>query len=545
MASPEVSKALSRWSGREPERSGGHRGATIKKPARTVLLAVLVALVLLPVLAAPHLLLLDAPAHEARLAVLRDLLITGRGSPFYDLDTFFLPNVAFDLIGLGLTFFVSPELAGRIFFALTLLLTASGVTVLGRAATGRWSLVPLASVLLLYNLVSILGFFSYIFGLALVPWALAGRLKLEARAPAAGVLAGMLLSVLLLFCHVFAFGVYAVMSAGFALTALQQRRIGFGQLLARALEPLPAALLFLMMSTGSGNQISYDPHFLPTKLFGIAKSLTSGSMMGDAAFVAGAISFALLLLFCSRSRPRLVPSFVPGLIGLVILYFVLPAKMASGSYVDSRLPIAIALLALAGLDAQFRPARMTVALLALFGAAFLVKQSAIAALWRSFSAPAETIVRALDALPAGAVILQSECLPSSGDVLNVYRARQPSMQHLSSLSNLDASRFVAALYAITGQQPIHVSRFFQPYARLQETFGASCDPSDYRSWVRRTQVLMRAEKAAGHAVPPLFLVLFRPPAGTSLPPAARLLSKGTNYALFEIARPGDEHGGLP
>src|SRR5882757_5840702 len=232
MANSEISTALSRW------------------PARAGLVAALAILAVLPVVAAPHLLLLDAPAHEARLAVLRDLLITGHGSPFYNLDTFFLPNIAFDLVGLGLTFFAAPELAGRLFFCLTLLLTSSGVAVLNRVATGRWSLAPLASVLLLYNLVSILGFFSYIFGLALVPWALAGRLKLEGRAPAAGALFGAALSVLLLFCHVFDFGIYAVMSAGFALTALRQRRITrYGGFL-RLLEMVPASLLFLSMSTG-------------------------------------------------------------------------------------------------------------------------------------------------------------------------------------------------------------------------------------------------------------------------------------------------------
>ena len=515
MASPEVSTILT-W-----------------RPARTVLLAALAVLAVLPVVAAPHLLLLDAPAHEARLAVLRDLLITGRGSPFYELDTFFLPNVAFDLIGLGLTFFVSPEVAGRIFFALTLLLTASGVTVLNRVATGRWSLVPLASVLLLYNLVSIFGFFSYIFGLALVPWALAGRLKIEA--PTAGVLAGMLLSVALLFCHLFDFGIYAVMSAGFALTALYQRRIGMGQALARALEPVPAAALFLMMTTGSGSRAEYGPQFLTAKLFGIAKSLTSGSMMGDAAFVVGAVSFVLLLLFCSR--PHLVRSFVPGLIALVILYFVLPAKMASGSYVDSRLPIAIALLALAGLDAQLRPTKMTVALLALFGAAFLVKQTAISALWRSISAPADEVVRALDTVPAGAVILQSECLSGSGGSLDIYRARQPATQHLTSLSNFSGTRFVAALYAIRGQQPIRFLPPYIPYFRLQDSFETSCDPSDYRSRVARIRARMRAEMMDGKAVPPVFFVLLRPPADTWLQPEARLISKGPLHALYEIAKP--------
>jgi hypothetical protein len=518
MPSPEVPAALPRW------------------PVRTILVAVLAALAVLPVVAAPHLLLLDAPAHEARLAVLHDLLITGHGSPFYELDTFFLPNIAFDLIGLGLSFFATPELAGRIFFALTLLLTASGVAVLNRVAIGRWSLVPLASVLLLYNLVSILGFFSYIFGLALVPWALAGRLKLEARAPAAGIPIGMVLCVLLLFCHAFDFGIYAVMSAGFVLTDLRRRRIGWGRAFARALEPVPAAVLFLLMSTGSGSHIGYDSHFLTAKLFGIAKALTSGSIGGDAAFVAGAISFALLLFFCSR--PRLVPSLVPGLIGLVILYFALPVRMASGSYVDIRMPIAIALLGLAGLDARLRPARSTAVLLAVFGAAFVVKQSSIILLWRSFSAPADAITRAFDTLPKGAVILQSECLPDSGDILAIYRARQPSVQHLPALANFGDTRFVAGLYAIAGQQPITVSRPYRPYHGLQGNFAPTCDSAEHRKQIARIRTLMQTQAAAGKSVPPLFFVLLRPSSASDLEPEAKLLSKGPGYALYGIAKPG-------
>jgi len=508
-----------------------------RRPVCIGLLAGLAILVLLPVIVAPHLLLLDAPSHEARLAVLRDLLITGHGSPFYELDTFFLPNIAFDLIGLGLALFAAPELAGRIFFGLTLLLTISGVTVLNRVATGRWNLAPLASALLLYNLVSILGFFSYIFGLALVPWALAARLKLEGRAPVIGVAAGAVLSVLLLFCHVSAFGIYAVMSAGFALTALFQRRIGFGQALARALEPVPAALLFLTMSTASASRASYDPHFWAAKLLGLAKALTSASIGGDIAFLVGAISFVLLLLFFPR--PRLAPSFVPGLIGLVVLYFVLPAKMASGSYVDIRVPIAAALLALGGLDAQVRPAKASIALLAVLVTAFFAKQAAIAVLWRSFTAPVDAIIRALDALPPGAVILQSECLPQRSAILDIYRARQPATQHLSSLSNFDDSRFVAGAYAIAGQQPIRVSRFYKPYSHLQDSFDPTCDPSDYPGRVARIRAVMQAEAAVGNAVPPIFFLLLHPPAATSLQSQARQLSTGRDYALYEIAKPGN------
>jgi hypothetical protein len=508
-----------------------------RRPAYAGLTAALAILIVLPAVTAPHLLMLDAPAHEARLAVLRDLLITGHGSPFYHLDTFFLPNIAFDLIGLGLVPFVSPEAAGRIFFVLVLLLTVSGIAVLNRVATGRWNIAPLASALLLYNLVSILGFYSYAFGLALVPWALAGRLKLEARAPAIGMIAGAGLSVLLLFCHLFAFGIYTVMSAGFALTALCQKRIGIGQALMRVLEPVPAGLLYLMMSTGSGSRISYDSNFLISKLLGIVKSLTSGSIIADLAFVTGASVFMLLLLFCAR--PRLATSFLPGLAGLLILYFILPAKMASGAYVDIRLPVAIIFLALAGLDAQFRPSRISFALLTVLGMAIVVKQSAITLLWRSTSVPADAIVHALVAIPPGAVIMQSECLPDSRDIPNVYRARQPAMQHLSSLSNLDDSIFVAAFYAIAGQQPIQVSRFYEPYYGLQMDFDPSCDPSDYRGRVARIRALMQAETTGGHTVPPLFFLLLRPPAATSLQPEARLLSRGPDHLLYRIANPGE------
>src|SRR5271154_1577535 len=59
-------------------------------------------LAVLPVLVAHHLPLLDGPGHEAELAALRDILIAHKGSPFYALSSFFLPDIAFDLVGLEL-----------------------------------------------------------------------------------------------------------------------------------------------------------------------------------------------------------------------------------------------------------------------------------------------------------------------------------------------------------------------------------------------------------------------------------------------------------
>ena len=503
--------------------------------ALTVGLAMLgfATLVALPVLCAHHLVLLDSPPHESRLAILRDLLINGRGSPFYQLDTFFLPNVAFDVVGLGLSDFFSPENAGRIFFALTLLLTMTGVVVLNRIAIGRWSLVPLASALLLYNLVSCLGFFSYTFGLALVPWLLAARIKLESAPLKFSLSLGAVFGIILLFCHVFDFAIYAVMLFGFGLTAVCEKRTSLGRALLWTLEIVPASLLFLFMPTGAGSSAHYEPHFVSTKLLGLAKSVTSGSIVGDAAFAVGSATFILFLVLCSR--PRLVRSFIPGLIVLSALYFILPAKLASGSYVDSRMPIAVLLLSLAGLDVHVRWTNATRVLVAFFVCALTVKQAAVAFLWQSFDKPVDRMVRVFNALPSGAVILQAECEPDARNILGVYRERQPSMSRVSTLAAFEDTRFVAVNHATRGQQPIRVAPAYEPYFQLQGSFEErTCSPVEYRNQLAQIQTLVWNQMAAGHAVPPIFYFLIRPPVAASLATEAALIARDAEYELYAV-----------
>lgn len=512
-------------------------------PTRVVLFGLAV-LIVLPILSAHHLLLLDGPAHESRLAILHDLLGSRHGSPFYNFDTLFLPNVAFDIIGFSLTYFVSPETAGRIFFALTLALTVSGVAVLNRAVIGRWSFVPLASALLLYNLVSSLGFFSYAFGLALIPWILAARIRLERASPFLSLPLGAAFGILLLFCHAFDFAIYTVMVAGFGLVAVLESRISIRRAFLWALEAVPASLLFLFMSTGTGSHARYEPNFLFAKLLGLAKSVTSGSMIGDAAFAIGAATFVLLLTLCSRAR--LARSFVPGLIVLGVLYFVLPAKLASGSYVDSRMPVAIMLLLLAGLEVQIQRSNTSLILVAVFGLALTVKQGAIAILWNSFDRQVGVIVRTFDALPNGSVILQAECQPDAHDILGVYRERQPSMSRLAAMAAFEDTRFVAVNYAIAGQQPIRVALAYQPYLRPQGSFDErTCSPTDYHNGLVVIEKFARNQKTAGHAIPPIYFFLIRPPAPMMLATEATLIARSADTELYAVRpRGATVRGGL-
>lgn len=496
-----------------------------------ILLAAAASLVaLLPVMAAHHLPLLDAPGHEARVAALYDMIVRGRESPFYGVDSFFVPNIAFDTIGLALVPLTGPENAARIFFAVTLLLTLWGVVVLNRVAAGRWSAVPLAAALLLYNQISMLGFLSYGFGVALVFWALAIRLRLEEGRALAGFLAGAVSGVVLLFCHVFAFGIYAVMSTGFAFAACRSGRIGRRGLILRGVEFAPAAVLygFMLVRTEQGG-FAYPSHFVKDKLVGIAGSVSSASLTGDIAFLLGAAAFVVLIAACARSR--LAMSFVPGLLVLAVLYLVLPFELASGMSVDQRLPVAIALLLLAGLDVKVRRSTLSAALASAVALALIVKQAAIAHLWRSFDPAIDSAVAAVAEVPRGSVIMFSQCAPGGG-LNGLYRERQPHMTHLPALATFDGTRFVAANWAIRGQQPIAVKPAYRGAYELQWSFPwSTCARSALRGQMRSIEALQRITPQR-----PYYLFLIRPPAPHLLAADARLVAAGRDFELYAAAR---------
>jgi hypothetical protein len=209
----------------------------------SILVASTILLLLMPLFLASHWPLLDAPAHEARLAVLRNIAFSRNHTPFYEFETLYLPNIAFDLVGFVLVTFVSPEGAAKIYFGITLLATVTGVAALNRAMIGRWSPAPFASALAAYHLVAILGFFSFTLGLALVFWLLAARIRVDNRVPIFKHLVGAAGASVLLFSHLFDFGIYAVVFSGFILSQLLARQISLSRALLSGLELLPALLI--------------------------------------------------------------------------------------------------------------------------------------------------------------------------------------------------------------------------------------------------------------------------------------------------------------
>lgn len=494
---------------------------------------IVLAATLAPILAAPVLPLLDAHSHIARVVALRRLLVTGEGSAFYELDRLLLPNMGFDAVGLVLSAWFSPAAIGRVFVAGTLVLTLGGVAALHRRLSGQWSALPLAGALLLYNLFTLLGLIGYGLGVGLLFWALAARLGLTGwRAVAPGAAFG----VVLLLCHVSVFGIYAVMLVSVIAHGVWTRQLGGATAALTALELAPAAALFLALS-GGGGPTFYDPPFWRAKLFGGVETLTSGDMVADAALAAGLVAIGIALAWC---RPRLDPRFVPGLVGLLLLYVLLPAHLNGGSYVDLRLPVVILWLALAALRVHPRspPSRRMVVCIGLAVLALAVKQAALTAQWHRHGQALAQLAAAFERLPEGAVIFQSECHPDADDILAIYRSRQPPLPHVASLAAFGGTRLAAVGWTLPGQQPIRIAPTYAALKRYQDGLdNHTCTTAEYRAVLDGLRAVLATEVAAGRAVPPAYLLLLRPDRPGLLSGNAPLVLRMTDVELY-AASPG-------
>ena len=499
-------------------------------PALAVGLALL--LLLAPVLAVERLPLLDVPSHQARLVVLRHLLLDGTGSPFYEMDTLLLPNIGFDLVGLLLTSFVSPLAAARIYFGATLVLTLTGVLALSRVVLGRWSVAPLAAALLIYNLFTVLGFLSYSLGIALMFWALAARIWLERAGLLPRFLAGAAMGIVLLLCHVSAFMIYAVMLAGVGFDQLLRRHRSFGRVVLMGTELLPGVLLYLSMSTAGQDRMRYDWPFWHTKIFTAVKTITSASAAADVAVVVGMLALLLCVLL---SRPRLHASLLPGIAVLAVLYFVVPQHISGGSYADSRIPVVAMMLCLAAVEVRPRHAALVASLCLLVAGAFAAKQAALTAEWSRGDRTLSQVAQALDTLPDGAVLVQATCDTDAADIRAVYESRQPPLRHVAAYAALEGKRFAAISWTIKGQQPIRTMPSYLPFKALVEDAELRvCSIDAYRAVLRRAQDALAAQSASGGVVPPLYLLLLRAPQTHMLEQQAQLVAEAKPVEVYRV-----------
>lgn len=424
---------------------------------------------LLPVLLTRFLPFNDYPFHLARIVVL-DAIDHPVFDRFYDVGDWLLPNVALDAVAVPLAALVGPELATRLFVALTILVQVAGVVVLHRVAHGRLSLWPLLATVFVLNGVLRFGFLNYLFGLGLALLAAGCWLAWRERwwrLPLAA-LAGPVL----ILCHLEAFGVFVVIIAGIELEQACRRLQAAGITAAAgpvagrlALDALPfllAAGLFLTLSPtaeDTSHGLVYTG-LLDKKVLDGVFSLSLGEPWLDLltlGVLLGLLVAAALGRSLGASRP-LLAAFL--LLGLAMA--MLPQRLLDSLFVDMRLGPALALILVAALDIRVpesRPVGRAAVLVAVLGLAVL-RGASLGVVWHGWQHEVREATAGFAALEAGATLFSATARPyTTTDVLDPERRAhwRPPTKHLVSYALLEKPFFVPEMFADAHKQPLQVA----------------------------------------------------------------------------------------
>jgi hypothetical protein len=415
--------------------TGASRGAVL---IGFVLLSVLALLPVLTVRLPP---ILDYPNHLARMHILASLPSTPGLARFYQIRWAPLPNLALDAVVPWIGRVIGVETAMRLFLGATLLGLAGGVLMLHRVVFRRWSFWPLAAFLLLYNRMLLWGFLNYLAALAVALWALAAWIALEHKPIFLRIAVGTILATTIYFGHLAAFGCYAL-----SILALSLVPDGKGQPMRRVLPALitlvPAGVLFLLAPTSGGSvAISYGNILrkldLPVSLFDnynrVLDGITFGALLlaAIAGLKRGALIIDRRLRWC--------------VVAMLLAFLFIPARLLSAAGIDHRLPVAIALLFVAGTDwAAFRHRRMVAA--ALVGL-LLVRMVMVEAVWLKADRQYRALRPALETLDEG------ETVAVASPARSVQAGGVPLL-HYPTLAILTRNAFVPTLFADPLQQPV-------------------------------------------------------------------------------------------
>jgi hypothetical protein len=305
-------------------------------------LAFLLAASIVPVLVVDTLPLHDFPVHYARLRMLAAYDHDPAFASHYERLSFLLPNIAFDAVVLALSSVMTVKTASQLFVAAAVLMCGIGVACLQRALFGELSLSVIAGVMLALNGILLWGFVNYLFGVGLMLLAFAAWVASRSRM--LQLATGTAASLLLLFSHLVAFGLYALLVFGWEVEGLLRRRWPFARVAASGLQFVPATLLFLTMRTASEDPLAFRWVNHPAeKLVFIVRSLTTLVPPADLA-----LGLAALVILAMAARRRLRLALDPRMrlpLSIVGLAFVaLPFSMFGSYFLDARIPIAFFLL---------------------------------------------------------------------------------------------------------------------------------------------------------------------------------------------------------
>jgi hypothetical protein len=398
-----------------------------------------------------------------------------------------------DLVVPPLTRFMTIETAGKVFIGLTFALLVGGVMTFHAALHRRWSPWPLLAFFFLYNSVFLWGFLNYLFGLGLALFACALWMRLRDRSAALVIPLFSLITTVLFFAHLFAFGVFAMVLLTYEFAQWwnhrRERIPDFVKPWWKALPTVVLPLILLILSPSFKGNPDNAPFwyrgpskppvvdFLPlaTKLEALKGTVRTEHQMLDR--VTALILLALLGVGLARRRCSVLPSMYLPLGVLALATAAMPSSIGTTALVDIRMPIAFVLFALASVDWPVMTRRWLALLALILGMLFVVRMAAITDHWRETDRHYRQFVHQLDQLPEGTRLLSAIKL-ASFDAYSPAEGRIPEsmpMVNLSCWGVLRRSFFVSNLFAAPGQQPIQLTPAVRPLLTIEE-FLVQGDP---------------------------------------------------------------------
>ena len=309
----------------------------------------------------------DLPSHLARVHILMHLPESETLQRYYTLrDWQFGTNLAMEVVVPILARWMDLLFAFKIFISLATLLMTTGAVALGRVVNGRFSYLLLGVLLFTQNFLFFYGLLNYIFGLGMAFWLLAAWVHARNRHSLYCWIGFSLSCIVVYFCHLSAFGVYAVGVFGYELG--HARILGglinqstLKALLRSSMQFIPVISLHLLASTSSGNYV--PPHFdgswlqflcawIIYKAARLVASPTICFLEYVGSMTSIVFSSACLFLFYVGFREGVLKLAVPSrwMVGaLAITWFFLPFAGFGGMMIDTRVIPAVGLLLWSGL----------------------------------------------------------------------------------------------------------------------------------------------------------------------------------------------------
>jgi hypothetical protein len=440
-------------------------------------LAILAAI--LPLLVTAHLPLTDLPNHLARQYIIRDWASSPALQAFYYVRWALVPNLGLELFVLPLMRLVSPDMAMRLFCIATMLLLVCGTRLVNRTLSDGHSRLYRFAPLLCYGGPFQYGFLGYCFGVGLALVLFGVYLRIRTRPVPARIAVLLASSLLLLLCHLAAWGLLALaigateLTFAFAAAGGLTRHLPLA-VLRQELVPLCGLVPMVVVLTALSPpaEVVLDNALVYGTLHLRLRSLVSITLFTSPKLEVGLLALAAIVWLAALASGTIRWHRISLAVTLVmtVVWLLLPDIAAGTSFIAYRLPWAISFFLLAGQMPGPRYHLLARPFGAMFTALVTARIALIIGLWLAWEPVLQAIDTALQHLPVGARLMVIEGRLPGG----VY-FRQPELANVAAYAVARRQAFEPGMFAGLSGQILH---FQPPYFVLWQRYGYGAEIPD-------------------------------------------------------------------